>query len=80
MPALSSCYWQGETIDELVDNVREAIGGVFEVLKEQGGQPETNIRILDSPSKTDYGPDIPGTRVTGLLPRTTRPLSLLNRN
>ncbi|MGA2135243.1 MAG: type II toxin-antitoxin system HicB family antitoxin [Bryobacteraceae bacterium] len=41
------CYSQGETLDELMDNIREAIAGVLEVLREQGGQPETNVRILD---------------------------------
>jgi predicted RNase H-like HicB family nuclease len=30
-----------------MDNVREAIAGVLEVLKEQGRQPESNIQILD---------------------------------
>jgi len=28
-------------------NVREAITGVLEVMREQGAQPEANIRILD---------------------------------
>jgi len=30
-----------------MDNVREAIAGVLEVMKEQGSQPESNIQILD---------------------------------
>ena len=47
VPALPGCYSQGESIAELMDNVREAIAGVLEVLKEQGRQPESNIRILD---------------------------------
>ena len=47
VPALPGCYTQGETVDELMDNVREAIAGVLEVLEEQGGRPEANIRILD---------------------------------
>ena len=47
VPALPGCYSQGETIDELTGNLREAISGVLEVLKEQGGKPESNIRILD---------------------------------
>jgi predicted RNase H-like HicB family nuclease len=34
VPALPGCYSQGETIDELMDNVREAITGVVEVMKE----------------------------------------------
>jgi len=47
VPALPGCYSQGETVDELMENIREAIAGVLEILKEQGQQPETNIRILD---------------------------------
>ena len=47
VPALPGCYSQGDSISELMDNVREAIAGVLEVLREQGGQPESNIRILD---------------------------------
>lgn len=47
VPALPGCYSQGESVSELMDNVREAIAGVLEVLKEQGGQPESNIQILD---------------------------------
>ena len=47
VPALPGCYSQGETIDELTGNLREAISGVLEVLKEQGGKPESNIQILD---------------------------------
>ena len=47
VPALPGCYSQGETVDELKTNTREAIPGFLEVLKEQGGQPEANIRILE---------------------------------
>jgi predicted RNase H-like HicB family nuclease len=47
VPALPGCYSQGETINELMENVREAITGVLEVMKEQGRQPEPNIQILD---------------------------------
>lgn len=47
VPALPGCYSQGETIDELMANVREAVAGVLEVMREQGKQPETNIKILD---------------------------------
>ena len=47
VPALPGCYSQGETIDELKTNVREAITGVLEVMKEQGAHPETNIQIVD---------------------------------
>jgi predicted RNase H-like HicB family nuclease len=47
VPALPGCYSQGESIAELMDNVREAIAGVLEVLKAQGSQPESNIQIVD---------------------------------
>jgi predicted RNase H-like HicB family nuclease len=47
VPVLPGCYSQGDSIAELMDNVREAIAGVLEVLKEQGRQPESNIQILD---------------------------------
>jgi len=47
VPALPGCYSQGETMNELMENVREAITGVLEVMKEQGRQPEPNIQILD---------------------------------
>ena len=40
VPALPGCYSQGETIDELKANVREAIEGVLEVQGAQGKQPE----------------------------------------
>ena len=35
------------TVDELKDNIREAIAGVLEVMKEQGQEPDANIQILD---------------------------------
>ncbi len=47
VPALPGCYSQGETIDELKENIREAIVGVIEVLKEQGQEPDSSIQILD---------------------------------
>ena len=47
VPALPGCYSQGETVDEFTHNIREAIAGVLEVLKEQGREPDSNIRILD---------------------------------
>lgn len=47
VPALPGCYSQGETVEELMENIREAIAGVLEVLREQGGRPEANIQILD---------------------------------
>lgn len=47
VPALPGCYSQGETVDELKQNIREAIVGVLEVLREQGQEPDPNIQILD---------------------------------
>ena len=34
--ALPGCYSQGETMDELMANMREAITGVLEVMKARG--------------------------------------------
>jgi predicted RNase H-like HicB family nuclease len=34
VPALPGCYSQGDTIDELKENIREAMVGVLEVLRE----------------------------------------------
>jgi predicted RNase H-like HicB family nuclease len=48
VPALPGCYSQGEAVDELMENVREAISGVLEVMKANGGEPEPNIQVLDS--------------------------------
>jgi predicted RNase H-like HicB family nuclease len=39
VPALPGCYSQGETMDELMINIREAITGVLEVMKEFGAIP-----------------------------------------
>lgn len=47
VPALPGCYSQGETEDELMENIREAINGVLEVMKERGTKPESDVRILD---------------------------------
>jgi predicted RNase H-like HicB family nuclease len=47
VPALPGCYSQGETVDGLMVNIREAIVGVLEVMKARGTKPESNIQILD---------------------------------
>ena len=36
VPALPGCYSQGETVDEALGNVREAIGVYLEALREEG--------------------------------------------
>jgi predicted RNase H-like HicB family nuclease len=47
VPALPGCYSQGESVEELKHNIREAIAGVLEVLRERGQEPESAIQILD---------------------------------
>ena len=47
VPALPGCYSQGETVEELKENIREAIVGVLEVLSEEGREPDSNIQILE---------------------------------
>jgi predicted RNase H-like HicB family nuclease len=47
VPALPGCYSQGDTIEELKQNVQEAISGVLEVLKEDGRVPDSSIQILE---------------------------------
>ena len=47
VPALPGCYSQGETVEELKHNIREAIAGVVEVLREQGRGPDSTIQVLD---------------------------------
>jgi predicted RNase H-like HicB family nuclease len=45
--ALPGCYSQGETVEELMENVKETIAGVLEVMRKRGKRLEPNIRILD---------------------------------
>ena len=47
VPALPGCYTQGDTMPELLENVRDAIAGVLDVMREQGREPESNVQILD---------------------------------
>ena len=47
VPALPGCYSQGETVDELLENIREAISAVLDVMKARGTEPEANIPILE---------------------------------
>jgi predicted RNase H-like HicB family nuclease len=46
VPALPGCVSQGETLKELEDNVREAMAGYLEVLREEGREPE-EIQVLE---------------------------------
>ena len=36
VPALPGCYSQGESLEETLDNVREAIGLYLEVIRHEG--------------------------------------------
>ena len=36
VPALPGCYSQGETVEELLRNIREAIYGVLETMRGEG--------------------------------------------
>lgn len=47
VPALPGCYSQGETVEELLANIREAIEAVREVMAEEGALPEAGIQVLD---------------------------------
>jgi predicted RNase H-like HicB family nuclease len=40
VPALPGCYSQAETVEDLLENIREAMSGVIEVLREQGRRSE----------------------------------------
>ena len=41
VPALPGCYSQGKTVEGLLANLREAIAGVLEVLRDEGRAPES---------------------------------------
>ena len=47
VPALPGCYSQGDTVEELLANIREAASGVLEVLREQGRGPDTSVQIRE---------------------------------
>jgi predicted RNase H-like HicB family nuclease len=46
VPALPGCVSQGDTIEEVQTNVREAMEGYLEVLRDEGRQPE-DIQVLE---------------------------------
>lgn len=47
VPGLPGCYSQGETVEELLANMREAIEGVVEVMREEGRSPELDVQIVE---------------------------------
>ena len=47
VPALTGCYSQGETVEELLANLREAALGCLEVLREEGRSPEPEVEVAE---------------------------------
>ena len=47
VPALPGCVSQGDTLDELKANIREAIEGYMMVMKEEGREPEPDVEIAE---------------------------------
>ena len=47
VPALPGCFTQGETREELLHNLREAIRGCIAVLNERQGSPERISEIVE---------------------------------
>ena len=47
IPALAGCYSQGETVEELLGNLREVPAGYLEVLHAEGRSPDPEVQILE---------------------------------
>jgi predicted RNase H-like HicB family nuclease len=47
VPALPGCYSQGETVEELLANLREAAAGCLEVLAQEGRSPDPEVEVAD---------------------------------
>ncbi len=47
VPALTGCYSQGETVEELLANLREAAQGCLAVLREEGRSPDPEVEVAD---------------------------------
>ncbi len=47
VPSLPGCYSQGETVEELQGNLREAITGYLEVLQADGRTPDPEVQVLE---------------------------------
>jgi predicted RNase H-like HicB family nuclease len=43
VPDLTGCYAQGETVEDLLANLREAALGCLEVLREEGRSPDPEV-------------------------------------
>ena len=47
VPSLPGCYSQGESLEELQANLREAISGYLEVLRDEGRSPDPEVQVLE---------------------------------
>ena len=47
VPALTGCYSQGETVEELLTNLREAAQGCLAVLSAEGRSPEPEVEVAE---------------------------------
>ena len=47
VPSLPGCYSQGETVEELLNNLREAIAGVLEEMHDEGRVPEPDVQVVE---------------------------------
>ena len=47
VPSLPGCYSQGETLDELLANLREAAQGCLAVMREEGRSPEPEVEVTE---------------------------------
>ena len=47
IPALAGCYSQGETVEELLANLREAANGYLELIRAEGRSPGPEVQILE---------------------------------
>lgn len=47
VPALPGCMTEGDTMDELFANLKEAIRGCLAVLNERGGSPDRVREVVD---------------------------------
>jgi predicted RNase H-like HicB family nuclease len=47
VPALTGCYSQADTVEELMENLREAASGCFEVLRDEGRSPSPDVTVAE---------------------------------
>lgn len=47
VPALTGCYSQGETMEELLVNLREAAQGCLAVLDAEGRSPDPEVEVTE---------------------------------